>query len=256
MDVINVFVGCAANNEDIESQAVLEWSIRKHSSRSVNITWMQQSRDKASPFFVGPGGWCTDIWATPFSGFRWAVPFLADGPAIYTDSDVIFMADPAELVGQLNPDDVILGRDNYKSKICVSLWNCEKGRAVIGDIKTQRQEARFHLGMMDKIQQHVRPFANEWNCLDREMNGRPVTSPEIKVIHYTDMRAQPQLRYAVPRLSKEGRSHWFDGYLELNKYPAIDALFDQLLTEAKANGYDPSRYVVEPFGDCKKRSFK
>jgi hypothetical protein len=99
--MIRLFVGCAANHEDLESQAVLEWSIRKHASEPVEITWMRLSRDPASPW----SGWATERWATPFSGFRWAIPEVCgfEGRAIYCDSDVIFMADVAELVAAAIP---------------------------------------------------------------------------------------------------------------------------------------------------------
>ena len=68
MSPVRVFVGCAPNHEDAESQAVLEHSIRKHASLPVDITWMKLSRDPVSPF----SGWNTELWPTPFSGFRWA----------------------------------------------------------------------------------------------------------------------------------------------------------------------------------------
>lgn len=42
---VHVFVGCAANGEDAESQAVLEYTLRKHSSLPVDIVWMRQSPD-------------------------------------------------------------------------------------------------------------------------------------------------------------------------------------------------------------------
>src|SRR5690349_3684211 len=101
--MIRLFIGCSGNNEDLESQAVLEWSIRKNTKRETDITWMQLSRDPASPFYSdGPHGWQTKFWTTPFSGFRWAIPELCcwEGQAIYSDSDVIFFADIGELWDQ------------------------------------------------------------------------------------------------------------------------------------------------------------
>jgi len=71
---IKIFVGCAPNYEDAESQAVLEWSIRKHASQPVEITWMMLSNDPETLFTQ----WETNKWSTPFSGLRWAVPELCD----------------------------------------------------------------------------------------------------------------------------------------------------------------------------------
>ena len=74
---IQVFVGCDPNNCDLEQMMVLEYSLRKHTSHPVNITWMQLSHDTNSPWYTNQEtgeGWRTEKWATPFSGFRWAIP--------------------------------------------------------------------------------------------------------------------------------------------------------------------------------------
>lgn len=97
-DPIRVFVGCSANGEDAESQAVLEYTLRKHASRPVELTWMKQTHDRKSFWH----GWNTSSWSTPFTGFRWGIPAACkyQGRAIYMDSDVIIMADIAELFDQ------------------------------------------------------------------------------------------------------------------------------------------------------------
>src|SRR5215207_9690112 len=126
--MIRVFVGCAANHEDIESQAVLEWSIRKHASEPVSITWMQLSRDPASPW----SGWNTSQWVTPFSGFRWAIPAVCgyEGKAIYCDSDVIFMADIARLWDQeFESGKAVMAKGGNSWRLCVSLWDCAEMQA-------------------------------------------------------------------------------------------------------------------------------
>jgi hypothetical protein len=58
-DLIRIFVGCSANHDDLESQAVLEYTLRKHASQPLKITWMMQSHDPDSWFYVGKGGWDT-----------------------------------------------------------------------------------------------------------------------------------------------------------------------------------------------------
>ena len=47
-DVIKLFVGCAPNGEDAESQMVLEYTARKHSSLPIDIVWMKHSNDPNS----------------------------------------------------------------------------------------------------------------------------------------------------------------------------------------------------------------
>ena len=92
-DTIKVFVGCDPNNCDLEQMMVLDYSIRKHTQQPVEIVWMQLSRDENSAWFSDPAnkrGWQTEKWATPFSGFRWAIPEYCgfEGRAIYMDADM------------------------------------------------------------------------------------------------------------------------------------------------------------------------
>src|SRR3546814_5908886 len=65
------------NDCDLEQMMVLEHSLRQHASLPVDINWMQLSSDPQSFWYSDsgiPAGWHTERWATPFSGFRWAVP--------------------------------------------------------------------------------------------------------------------------------------------------------------------------------------
>lgn len=240
---VRIFVGCATYGEDIESQAVLEWSIRKHASLPVELTWMQQSAH--GPF----SAWNTERWATPFSGFRWAIPELCrfTGKAIYMDSDVIVMADIAELWAQQHePGRFLIAKGGGAWRICVSMFDCAEAREHIPPLAQLQADASSHRNMCALIKQRpelVQAFEGEWNCLDREVGERSVHDPSIKAIHYTDMRSQPQLRHALPRLQAEGREHWHQGTKLIGQYPKIDALFDELLEEATANGCAPERYA-------------
>lgn len=260
-DIVRVFAAAAANNEDLESQAVLEWSIRKHASLPVEITWMQLSTDPASPFHAAPGaGWNTSRWATPFSGFRWAIPEICafEGKAIYCDSDVIFLADVAELWRQAHPDGtMLLAKGGGHWRICVSMWDCARARAHLPALGALQRDPDAHRKMGETIRRPglVAPFSGEWNCLDKEVGKRPLDDPAIKALHYTDMRCQPQLRHALPRLAAEGGRHWFDGQTRPHFNPRIEALFDALLAEAAAEGYGIERYRKTPFGAYTKRSF-
>lgn len=262
-DTIRVFVACSANFEDIESLSVLEWSIRKRASLPVEITWMKLSREPSSPFYSGAGptqGWHTGTWATPFSGLRWAIPELCgyEGKAIYMDSDVIVMADLAELWRQQHkPGAFLIAKGGGAWRICVSMFDCAEAKKHLPSPAAMRMDPHSHKHLCALIRKPglVQPFKGEWNCLDREVGARAVDDPAIKAIHYTDMRSQPQLRYALPRLKAAGQEHWHDGPKMIGQYPKIDALFDNLLEEATAKGYPPERYIDgEPYGRYLKRS--
>jgi hypothetical protein len=259
--VIRIFVGCAPSHEDAESQAVLEWSIRKHASEPVEIEWMKLSRDPASFWFSdGAGnGWQTSTWATPFSGFRWAIPSFCglEGRAIYMDSDVIVMGDIAELWHQnMEPGKVALAKGGGSWRYCVSLWDCAEAANHIPAVAWLRNEGGSHQKMVAYFKERphlTQAFVGDWNCLDGDGHSNLKAGP--KVIHYTDMGTQPQLRHALPRLAREGRRHWFDGEVRKHKRPDLLALFDELLEEAAANGYGVQRYLQNPpYGEIVKKS--
>jgi hypothetical protein len=258
--MIRVAVGCAPNHDDIESQAVLEWSIRKHASAPVEITWMKLSRDPDNLFYSnGMEGWRTDRWATPFTGFRWAVPALYgfEGRAIYTDSDVIFKDDIAKLWEQeIPPGKIVLAKGGNSWRFCVSCWDCKAAKPHTLPLNDLRSDPGAHSQMTRVVKPLVQSFRGDWNNLDGE--GYPnLDDPKLKALHYTSMPHQPHLAYAIPRLTKEGRRHWFDGKVQSHWRPDLKALFDRMLTEAKANGYPPERYIDTPlYGEIRKQSLR
>jgi len=250
--MIRVFVGTAANGEDAESQAVLEYTLRRRSSLPVSITWMKLSHDPKSFWH----GWNTERWATPFSAFRWGVPAACghSGRAIYTDSDVIFNADVAELWNQPMGGKVVLAKSG--GRLCVSLWDCAAARSFVMPLEKLKTDPASHnyMSAKAKLSVEVGVFSGHWNCLDGE-HFRDLEDPEIKAIHYTDMSCQPHLRHALPRLAASGTKHWFNGHVRRHPRPELEVLFDRLLEEAKAAGYRPENYLpAEPYGDYKKKS--
>lgn len=255
--MIRIFVGCAANNEDLESQAVLEWSLRKHTMREFDITWMQLSRDPKSPWYSdGPHGWQTRFWTTPFSGFRWAVPELCEwtGEAIYTDCDVIYRADIGELWDQEIPLRKFVIAKNSR-RFCVSKWRCATALAFLPPLAKLQDDPYIHRGLMERfavLSEFVQPFAGgDWNRLDLEPFD--LANPSIKALHYTAIPTQPQLKHALPRLQREGGEHWYRGPARAHPSPSLQRLFDELLAEATAAGYGIERYRREPFGRCELR---
>lgn len=232
---IRVFVGCSANHEDAESQAALEYSIRSRTSRPVELTWMRLSRDPSSPF----SGWDTSRWATPFSGFRWAVPELAGyhGRAIYLDSDTIALTDLSALALQDIPaGKICLSKGGARS--CVSVWDCERAEGHIdplAQLKTDSASHPKHTGWIEPLSAR---WEGNWNCLD----GENLTLDKIDILHYSSMPHQPHLRMATERLAKSGRKHWFEGKITDHWRPDITKLFHQELKAAEKAGFLVENY--------------
>lgn len=251
--MIRLFVGADGTNSDLESQAVLEWSVRKNASEPVDIVWMQQAA-------TGPySGWRCGSARTPFSHFRWSIPAMCnyEGRAIYTDSDFIFVADIAELWHQPIPNVLLTlksSKPHGKARTCCILFDCAKAKGHVPTLDQLKQmpdpqgtcsnyfRANDHL--MDRYQ-------GEWNARDPET----LSDPRIKAIHYTRMEHQVHLKHALPRLKAEGRSHWYTGPVFQHPNRELQALFDVLLAEAIAHGYTPERYRVKPFVGATRRPF-
>lgn len=254
-ETIKIFIGCAPNYDDIESQAALEWSIRKHVSMPVDINWMFLSNDPESPF----NGWDTTAWATPFSGLRWAVPELCNfqGRAIYMDSDFLVLSDIAELWRQeFKPGKVVLAKGGGNWRLCMSLWDCAAAKKYMMPIKDLKRKSSTHQTMAGRFNSHsgiVEPFKGDWNCLDAR-SGENLEA--VKALHYTRMTTQPQLKYALLRLKKIGFSHWFDGRVTSHPNKDVVKLFDSYLNEAMDNGYTLDSYTThEPYGPVMKQRF-
>jgi len=243
---IRIFIGTPANNEDVESQAVLEWSIRKHTTSPIEIVWMKASNDPGTTWH----GWLMRNWATPFSGFRWSIPEHCgfEGRAIYLDIDMIVLADIAELWHHPIDEREICVAKN-PSTFCCTLWDCAKAKKYLPSVKQLKTEyglyARVRRGLPAGS---VAPFANgNWNCLDGE-DYRSLNDPDLKILHCTNIPTQPQLRHAVPRLRAAGLVHWSNRLPRPHPRNDVVELFDRLLVEAEANGYPRDKYVAAPFG--------
>lgn len=258
--IVKLFVGCSSNGEDAESLAVLEYTVRKNSSLPVDITWMKQTHDETSPFF----GWSTYTWATPFSGYRWAVPELCgfEGKAIYCDSDFIWLSDIANLWNQeFEPGKVVMAKGGNNSwRYCSCLWNCSTAEQYLMPIKRMKAIPESHQRLMaffSQNQQIVQPFQGNWNCVD----GEDLSIDKIDALHYSDMSCQFHLKYALPRLEKSNWHHWFDGKTRPHWRNDLQELFDTLLVEADNAGFHVENYIPNRrsnlwFGDYIKESQK
>lgn len=241
-DVIRLFVGADGNNNDLESQSVLEWSVRKHASEPVEIIWMQNGR---KPW----AGWQTSSARTPFSHFRWSIPAVCnwEGRAIYTDSDFCFVADIAELWRQPMHGRVFLARNpEGKTKTCCMLFDCAaaKGHVPTLAVLKDQRDAQGFCSNYFKINRHlVGAFEGDWNAIDLK-GYDDIADPRIKAIHYSRIEHQVHLKYALPRLAADGQAHWYTGPTGPHPRPELQTLFDTLLVEAIAHGYPPERYRI------------
>jgi hypothetical protein len=171
--LIRLAVACDPNHCDAESQSVLEWSVKKFTSRPVEITWIKLSRKPGDYGF----GWRTEEWATSFSGLRWGLAEMYgfDGQYIYSDSDVIFLGDLAELWDQpFVPGKVAMAKGGGSWRYCVSKWDAKEARKHIPALSSLRADPRSHQRMVNYMRVNdglTQPFAGDWNCLDGE--GHP-----------------------------------------------------------------------------------
>ncbi len=256
---VRIFIGVSGNNEDLEFQSVLHYSLEKYASEPLDITWMRLSRDPSSFWYSDPQkklGWRTETWATPFSALRWGIPAACnfEGKAIYMDIDMIAMDDIAKLWNQPITDGRMLSK---KEAICVTMYDNAKMKDILPPIEEIKQPGKYRdvrrkvLGSQGVIQR----YTNNWNCLDMRKDGggeyHDLHDPDIKVLHFTQIPTQPHLRHAIPRLAREGGRHWYTANTP-RPHHRKDAVehFDKMLAAAAAKGYGIDRYRVDkPFGD-------
>jgi hypothetical protein len=257
---IRIFCGVSGNDEDLEFQAVLHYTLEKHASQPIDLTWMRLSREPSSFWYSDPQakkGWRTETWATPFTALRWGIPAACnyEGKAIYMDVDMISMDDIAKLWNQPIDKGMLLSKPEA---ICVSLYDNAKMKKLLPDIALIKHQPGFFRDVRRKVMSTpgaIQRYTNNWNCLDMRKDGggeyRDLHDPDIKVLHFTQIPTQPHLRYAIPRLAKEGRKHWYNK-MPVRMHHRKDAVefFDKMLAEATANGYGLDRYRnPTPFGD-------
>jgi hypothetical protein len=251
---VRIFVGCPANNEDLECQAVLDYSLRKRASQPLDITWMMLSRDPESFWFSDPRstprrGWNTKTWATPFSPLRWGIPAACnyEGKAIYMDCDQIALADIADLWNQPIPDGRALLMKGAAS--CVMLMDCAAMKPLLPEAETLKSTEGLYRTVRKSAINHSAPFKGDWNCLDG--NGhKSIYDGDVKVLHYTHIPTQPNHRHARARLKREGKPHWYPGPDQKHPRAEVTELFDTMLAEAVAAGRGPEAFRVSPeFGE-------
>ena len=259
-EVIKVFVGCDPNNCDLEQMMVLDYSLHKHTTAPVEIVWMQLSRDPKSYWYSNPEtgeGWNTTKWATPFSGFRWAIPEYCNftGRAIYMDADVVILSDLAVLWNHpIKSQSIVAAKTKADmTRLCTCVWDCKDAQGTILPVEQLRKDPDSHQEMMDYIKQNlqlVQPYQDSYNCVD----GEDLAIDDIKILHYSDMSMQFSHKYALDRVEEEGFNHWFDGKIMPHPRKDLVELFDNYYKEAIAAGYQLDNYRVESFGSFPKKN--
>lgn len=261
-DVARVFVGCDPNNCDLEQMMVLEYSLRRHASIPVEIHWMQLSRDPASPWYSEPEkglGWRTDLWVTPFSGFRWAIPALCNyqGRAIYMDADMVVLRDIADLWRTpLAPGQALAATKRKKKswRYCVMVWDCAEAKAHLPSLEALRGAPGAHADLIHFFNDHPE-FTHRLHPDENNVDGENRPLKDIRILHYSDIGTQFTHKYAFPRLAAEGARHWFDGDVLAHPRTDLQALFDQYYADALAAGYTLEAYRnAYPFGRIVKAS--
>ncbi len=251
---IRLFIGASANDHDLESQMVAEYSARKHCSMPLEITFMQQAA--AGPY----SGWNVRTGRTPFTHYRWSLPAMCkfEGKAIYTDVDFLFMSDLAELWQQEVPG-VFLSKVGKKGlgKTCCLLFDCAHASGHVPTLEQLRKMADPQGTLTKYFKERPGlsgPFSGDWNAIDLK-GYADVSDPRIKAIHYSRIEFQMSMKYALPRLKAEGKAHWYQGPVGPHERPELIELFDRLYAEALAAGYTLDQYRVEPFDGATRKNF-
>ncbi len=188
---IRVFVGAAP--PQMLAVKVLEYSIRKHASMSVEVFPLFQA-PLQFPIPKEPA----NRPRTPFSFQRFLIPSLKGfrGRAIYVDSDMQVFRDIRELwTLPFNGADLLaareLGDSGRRPQFSVMLLDCERLRWNLTEIvarldsgELDYEKLMYKMAVAEKIEAAIDPH---WNSLERYEDG--VTS----LLHYTDMNTQPWL---------------------------------------------------------------
>lgn len=193
---VRVFV--ATTEAQMLSVKVLEYSIRKHASLSVDVFPMHRATiDVPTP--KSP----KNLPRTPFSFQRFLIPALKQfkGRAIYLDSDMQVFRDIREVwTLPFNGADLLAAREpdstGRKPQFSVMLLDCEALRWDIAEIVAALDAGRLTyetLMYQMAVARNIRAdIPHQWNSLERYVEG------ETRLLHYTDMTTQPWVYTAHP----------------------------------------------------------
>ncbi len=131
-------------------------------------------------------GYDREKWATGFTKYRFAIPYMAGGTgrAIYNDVDQIYLGDPAELFDRDMEGAGLLAIDQKETS--VMLMDCEK-LAKLWEIDLG-PDSQARLGSASAVHE-----AGLWGIMPGIWNARDgeYVAGESKVLHYTTLDTQP-----------------------------------------------------------------
>lgn len=231
--MIRMFIGSSSNGEDATIEAAYEYSLRKNTSRKIEINWMRQTADMDSYWYHEN----TERWSTPFSGYRWFIPEFCGykGRAIYTDCDMINFKDIEELWNVDMKGKPIAARKGVRfggHEFCVMVIDNAVMKQHLIPSARQAMNVDYHHRMINLFSGNdelVEDLDPRWNCLD----GEDRELDDIWQLHYTNMATQPW------------RPSWYVG--PQNDHPREDIVqvYHDTLEEATANGYPPKEFGHE-----------
>jgi hypothetical protein len=188
-----VYVG--ATEEQMLAVKLLEYSIRKHASLSVEVHPLHRAASEAAIEVPQPAD-PANRPRTPFSFHRFLIPALAGhrGRALYLDSDMQVFKDlralwslpfdGADLLSAREPDG-----SGRASQFSVMLLDCSSLdwdiRQVVAELDAGRMSYEQLMGEMRPAKSIRAGIDPAWNSLERYEEG--VTA----LLHYTDMPTQP-----------------------------------------------------------------
>jgi hypothetical protein len=192
-----VYVGCC--EEQMLAVKVLEFSIRKHASLSVEVFPLHRA-----PFTVPQPRDAANRPRTPFSFHRFLIPAWAGfrGRALYVDSDMQVFKDLRSLWGTpFDGADLLTVRElegsGRKAQFSVMLLDCGALhwdiQAIVADLDAGRCSYRELMSEMRPARRIRADLDPAWNSLERYEEGKTA------LLHYTDMPTQPWIS-AVNRL--------------------------------------------------------
>ncbi len=235
---IKIFIGSSSNNEDSPIECVYEYTLRKNSSKDLDITWMRQTNEKNSFWF----NWNTSEWFTPFSGYRWGIAEACNfkGRALYTDVDMINFRDISDVFDTDMTNKPFAARlaSRFRGfQPCFMLIDCELAKGFLATKEEIMIDKDSHNKYMKKFikkpwfrnSKFFSEIDPRWNCLD----GENLKIEEMFQLHFTNMSTQPW------------KPEWFSADTSPHPREDIVEIYFKLLEEAAQNGFKPSRYKKE-----------
>ncbi len=184
---VRIFLG--SEPSQYRAERVFIWSIERvrDPARVYQIFIMSQLE-----------GFRTGFWTTGFTGYRFAVPYLAgyQGRAIYNDVDQIYLADPALLF------DMDLGEHGYlavsETDTSVMLLDCERmGRFwTLEAAQTKRKYPLVNAAR--RVSGTHGALPGEWNARDSEHREGWTCCLHYTVLHKQPWRPFPERFFYVP----------------------------------------------------------